>query len=149
MPRRSSRSGFTLLEVVVVLILMGVAAAVILPSFVGGLKGLELETAGRDLIVQMKHARSEAIAKQKVFRIILRANSYQFTNDFGEAIEEFKLPEGVVIESDEVELPLQISFYSNGRSYAVSFRLKNRQGKQMQVAVDPITGFAKVIREER
>lgn len=146
--RKSRRSGFSFLELIVILILMGVAAVLIMPSFTRGLKGLEVETTTRDLIVRMKQARSEAIAKQKVFRMILGVDGYVFATDFGETIKEFKLPEEVVIESDEEELPLQVSFYPNGRSSGGNFRLTSRQGKQVQVTVDSITGFARVVKDE-
>ncbi|MGH9341387.1 MAG: prepilin-type N-terminal cleavage/methylation domain-containing protein [Acidobacteriota bacterium] len=144
------RRGFSLLEIVVVLVLIGVAAAVVMPSFVRGLKGLELETSGRDLITRMKNARSQAIANQKVFRIILNQSSegsffYSFTNEYGEEIEQFPFAEGISTITENTEWPLIISFYSNGRSSGATFILKNQQGKRMSIEVDPITGFARTI----
>jgi prepilin-type N-terminal cleavage/methylation domain-containing protein len=72
-PGKSSkidRSGFSLLEVFIVLLVMSLAAVLVAPSFTRGFKGLELETSGRDLVTIMKLARSQAIAKQQVFRVI-------------------------------------------------------------------------------
>ena len=148
MQKKSTQSGFSLFELVVIVVLVGVAAALIMPSFTRGLKGLELETTGRDLIVEMKHARSEAIAKQKLFRILLETDSYVLTDDFQVPIQSSKLPEGMVLESDDEELPLVIRFYANGRSSGSTFRLRNETGKQLRISVDPITGFARVIRDE-
>ena len=146
--RKPRQSGFSLLELVVILVLVGVAVTLILPSFTTGFKGLELEITGRDLIVEMKRARSEAIGKQKVFRILLQTDRYVLADDFQVPIRTSELPEGVVLESDQEKLPLKVSFYANGRSSGAAFRLKNETGKQLRISVDPITGFAKVIRDD-
>ena len=143
--------GFSLFELIVVLVLISLAAALVMPSFSRGLKGLELETTGRDLITRMKHARSQAIAKQKVFRIILFQDEngpqhYIFADEFEQEIRRVSLPKGVSIQLEEQEFPLKISFYPNGRSSGATFVLRNEQGRRMPIWVDPITGFGKVIK---
>ena len=150
-----SKKGFSLLELIVVLMLLGLAVGVVMPSFSRGLKGLELETAGRDLITRMRHARSQAIAKQKVFRIILIKNEeenvpdyYIFANEFEQEIRKVSLPEGVSIQTEEQAFPVRISFYANGRSSGALFTLKRETGRQMKISVDPITGFPKVLKED-
>ena len=149
-----SKKGFSLLELIVILSLVALAVGVVMPSFSRGLRGLELETAGRDLITRMRHARSQAIAKQKVFRIILSQeedengpDSYLFTNEFEQEIGKYSLPEGVSIQTEEQEFPVRISFYANGRSSGALFTLKRETGRQMKISVDPITGFPRVIKE--
>ncbi len=149
-----SKQGFSLLELLVVLILVALAAGIVMPSFSRGLKGLELETAGRDLITRMRHARSQAIAKQKVFRIILIQeegedvpDSYIFADEFEQEIRKVFLPEGVSILSEEQEFPVRINFYANGRSSGALFSIKRETGRPMKIRVDPITGFPKVVKE--
>ncbi len=150
-----SKKGFSLLELIVVLILVGLAAGVVMPSFSRGLRGLEMETAGRDLMTRMRHARSQAIAKQKVFRIILQKDEeetvpdyYVFADEFEQQIRKFVLPEGVSVETEEQEFPVRINFYANGRSSGGLFTLKRETGRQMKISVDPITGFPRVLKEE-
>ena len=149
-----SKKGVSLLELIVVLMLLGLAVGVVMPSFSRGLKGLELETAGRDLITRMRHARSQAIAKQKVFRIILIQeegedvpDSYIFANEFEQEIRKVFLPEGVSILAEEQEFPVRINFYANGRSSGAIFTIQRETGRQMKIRVDPITGFPKVLKE--
>jgi len=150
------KKGFSLLELIVVLVLLALAAGVVMPSFSRGLRGLQLETSGRDLMTRMRHARSQAIAKQKVFRIILRKDEdetvpdyYIFADEFEQQIRKFVLPEGVSVQTeDDVEFPLRINFYANGRSSGATFSLKRETGRQMKIWVDPITGFPKVLKEE-
>jgi len=149
-----SKKGVSLLELIVVLMLLGLAVGVVMPSFSRGLKGLELETAGRDLITQMRYARSQAIAKQKVFRIILWKNEeenapdyYIFSNEFEQEIRKVFLPEGVSVETEEQAFPVRINFYANGRSSGALFTLKRETGRPMKISVDPITGFPQVLKE--
>ncbi len=151
-----SKKGFSLLELMVVLMLVALAAGVVMPSFSTGLRGLEMETAGRDLMTRMRHARSQAIAKQKVFRMILHKDEdetlpdyYVFADEFEQQIRKFVLPEGVSVQTeDEVGFPVRISFYANGRSSGATFSLKRERGREMRIWVDPITWFSKVLKED-
>ncbi len=150
-----SKNGFSLLELIVVLVLVALAAGVVMPSFSRGLRGLALETSGRDLITRMRHARSQAIARQKVFRVILQkeedetvSDYYIFANEFEQEIRKFLLPEGVSVHSEQAEFPLRINFYANGRSSGALFTLKLETGREMKIWVDPITGFSRVLKEE-
>lgn len=148
---RRSR-GFSLLEIVVVLVLFGLAAAVILPSFSGGFKSLEMETAARDLVTRMKQSRSEAIAKQEVLRIVLKpgtgdeVSAYVLTNAYEEEIKTFELPKDISFELGEELKQATVSFYPNGRSSGGEFALRNKQGKRLTVEVDSVTGYGRVRR---
>jgi len=149
------KKGFSLLELIVVLVLLALAVGIVMPSFSRGLRGLRLETSGRDLITRMRHARSQAIAKQKVFRVILKkeedetvSDYYIFANEFEQEIRKFLLPEGVSVHSEQAEFPLRINFYANGRSSGALFTLKLETGREMKIWVDPITGFSRVLKEE-
>jgi type II secretory pathway component PulJ len=148
-----SKKGFSLLELIVILMLVALAAGVVMPSFSRGLRGLEMLTAGRDLMTRMRHARSQAIAKQKIFRIILRKEEdetvpdyYVFADEFEQQIRKFDLPEGVSVQAEQ-EFPVRINFYANGRSSGGLFALKRETGREMRISVDPITGFPKVLKE--
>lgn len=149
-----NQRGFTLLELLVVLILLGAAAAVVMPSFVGGLSSLELETSTRDLITRMKQARTQAVARQSVRRIVLslpevpgERGGYALADEFERPIRSWELPRTVEFVQAE-EMPRVISFYPNGRSSGGRFQLKNVNGKVLTVQVDPITGFGKLVKED-
>ncbi|MEE8349944.1 MAG: prepilin-type N-terminal cleavage/methylation domain-containing protein [Acidobacteriota bacterium] len=156
-PGSNSRSekGFSLFELLIVLVLVALAAGVVMPSFSRGLRGLELETSGRDLVTRMKQARSRAIALQEVSRIILVPSEespdfYVLTNDFEQELKRFLLPKGVSIQLPEEqfeETEVRVSFYPNGRSSGGGFYLQN-ETREIAIWVDPITGFARVLKEE-
>ena len=147
----SSLKGFSLLELVVVLTLLLFSTLVAMPVVSKGLDALTLETAGRDLIVRMRQARSNAISRQEVFRIVLgkregAPDSYVLTGDFEEKIQEFFLPSGVSLEVEKQAFPVKISFYPNGRSSGQLLTLKRDRGRSMRILIDPVTGFAMVVR---
>ena len=150
-----SKRGFSLFELLIVLILAALAAGVVMPSFSRGLRGLELETAGRDLITRMKQVRSGAIARQEVSRIILVSSQdgpdyYVLANEFEQEQSRFLLPDRVSIQvqEEQFEGPLaRINFYPNGRSSGGSFYLQN-ETREIEIWVDPITGFARVLKEK-
>jgi type II secretion system protein H len=154
MSHPGSSDGFTLLEVVVVLVLLGLAAALVIPSFTAGLRGLELETAGRDLITRMKQARTDALNQQTVFRVVLSDDSveaarYALVDEYGRPLKAYELPADVSVEVQEGELPLTISFYPNGRSSGGWFDLRSEGGRKLKIVVDPVTGFGSVEKENR
>jgi len=149
-----SNKGFSLLEVIVVVVLMAAASAIVLPSFSGAFAGLQVETAGRDMATVMKQARSYAIGRQHPYRIMIplheysnEAVEYVLADEYGRAIKVLSLPEGVRFVSGDRHgraLPESVSFYPSGRSSGGVFYLSNEQGKQVRIIVDPITGFSVV-----
>ena len=151
---RASR-GFSLFELLIVLIMVSLTAGVVMPSFSRGLRGLELETSGRDLTTRMKQARSRAIARQKVFRIVLVHSEdgpdyYSLADEFEQELDRFSFPERVSIgrEDEPVEETVsKVNFYPNGRSSGGVFFLRN-ETREIAVWVDPITGFARVLKED-
>jgi hypothetical protein len=136
---------------------LGSASLIVYPLVVGGLGGLQMETATRDLITVMKRARSNAISQQKTFRTILSnspdpngISKYILADEYQKPIKNFDLPKGVVFSRDEIGKEDQvISFYSNGRSSGGTFELKNSKGKIIKINVDPITGFGKMVKKDK
>ncbi len=143
---------------VVVLTLIVAATVLVAPSFRNGLRSLELEGATRDLITRMKMARSEAVSKQRVFRILFpesnddeEAVEYSMTDDYEVPLHTFRLPVGVKIQPGPDQPPgetLKVSFYPNGRSSGGSLDLTNSAGRTLHVEVDPVTGLARANRPE-
>lgn len=146
--------GFSLLELIIVLVLLGAAVMVVMPSFVGGLSSLELETATRDLITNMRKARSLAVSEQTVHRVVLLAPevpnepfSYVLANEFEQPLQRVELPKGISFVDADF-LPAVLSFYPNGRSSGGIVGLSNVNGKQLFILLNPVTGLGKVRKEE-
>jgi general secretion pathway protein H len=144
----SSRRGFSLLELMLVLVLVGAVSAVVVPSFIQGMAGVQLETATRDLVTQFRQARTRAVSTQRVYRVLLQPSqvpgepsSYALADEYEHPIRTFPLPEVVSFAgAGEPGWSPVISFYPNGRSS--SGRVVMAAGnRRMTIVMNPITGF--------
>jgi len=73
--------GFTLVELLVVLFVAGVIAAFVIPSFVGGLRGMRLKGEVKHLAATLRFARSQAVCRKglAVVKLDLDNGTYELT----------------------------------------------------------------------
>ncbi len=69
-PRSVSGKGFTLLELLVVLVIVGLLAGVVAPRLMGALTGMNLKTEAKKVAASLRYARSRAASEKKTFRVI-------------------------------------------------------------------------------
>lgn len=67
-----TRSGFTLVELILVVLIIAMASAIAVPSFVNSIKGARLRTSARKVVSTNKYARSMAVLRQQ--QVLLRYN---------------------------------------------------------------------------
>ena len=68
-----SRNGYTLVEMLVTLVIMGIAAALLVPSL-GAFGAIETQAAVRRLVSDIAFAQSEAVAHQRYLRVQFHAD---------------------------------------------------------------------------
>src|SRR5262245_43827920 len=61
-----SQAGFSLLELVAVLMLLALATAIVIPSLGRGLATVQLKTSSREIAAAIRLARSKAVREQQV-----------------------------------------------------------------------------------
>ncbi len=145
-------TGFSLLELIMVVVVIALVLAVSYPSLSRGNSALHLRTAGRDVINTLRYAREKAITEQVEVRIIAdrEAQKITMTDAYGDGTRSYTLPLDVkmvrfVLMGQEIpEGPLVIRFLSNGSSGAAEIILASDRGGVMRIATDPITGGAHV-----
>ena len=86
--------GFTLLELLVVLIIAGLLAALVPPLYAKAVPGARLKTTARDFAIALREARSSAISRGSHvdLRLLTEPPSYTFGN-----ASDNRLPHDVIV----------------------------------------------------
>lgn len=99
-PDSSTRSrGFTLLEMLVVLIIAGLMVALVPPLFSGAVSGTKVKGSARDLVIALREARSKAIIQnnEQVLHLDLETPRYRVGDGDIRA-----LPDGMAIAVETI-----------------------------------------------
>ena len=158
--------GFSLIEIIVVLVLLSLSVALIAPTLSRFTKSVELKGAAKKVAAVLRYCRSEAINKGKVYQVAFDANlmevrvqsievEAQEEAEKGEETEKkeakntpkvFSLPRDIQmkelnIESTQYpsELPA-FEFYPNGGSNGGDVLLDTQSQKGFKIKVNFLTG---------
>lgn len=66
-----NRRGFTMIEILVVVVIAALVAGIALPGFVRSMRGAQLRTASRMVLMSHKYARSTAVLRQVPMAILI------------------------------------------------------------------------------
>jgi general secretion pathway protein H len=140
---RPASGGFTLLELLLVLLLLGLAYGLAGPMLGSGSTGLELKAAARQLAAGLRKARSIAITERReaVMSVDVAARSFSVTGD----PRTYTLPQRLELALFTAESELihdktgNIRFFPDGSSTGGRVTVAVGEAKQM-VDVDWITG---------
>jgi len=94
---RNTRSGFTIIEVLVVITLIALIAGVGRGFYMGTYKRLLVEKTARDFFLAAKYARIMAIERQKPYRIELDTTNGGFCLAFDQFNEETEQTEQTIV----------------------------------------------------
>ena len=146
--RVSRQRGFTLIELVAVVVLIGIALSVVSLSFSKSMNSAKIQAASRDLVAALRYTRGRAIVtgKQTALDLDIQSNTYQAP---GKPI--VKLPKDmqmVLYTADSEQTSTtsgRIRFFPDGASTGghISVRLGEREWR---INVSWLTG--EVTREE-
>lgn len=169
----SSQGGFTFLELVVVLVIMGLAMALIAPDVRKSMETLSHRTAIRELAAVLRHARSQAVHTKETYKVIIDTRKGVYTlspskilGHAGDGVEKGagtdassapgisllrgKLPPGLMVEREDQSFSvsgqedlLEIRFYAKGNSSGSSLFLKWGESGY-HLNVDAITGKVRI-----
>lgn len=144
--------GFTLMELVVVMILFSLVLAIVYPSLNGSIERTRMEGAVRDIAALLKYSREKATAEQEAIAVTIRRVESDLTI-FGAdnaVIQHYqpdtriKFAQLMVDGQESPDNQVVIWFYPDGRSSGVAMVLKDENNRQFRLKTDILTGSTKV-----
>jgi general secretion pathway protein H len=78
--RARRQRGFTLIEMVIVITLIALISAILMATVGGGMEGLRLRSAAKEIASELRHARAQAMAKGEVQRFVIDPEQRQWTS---------------------------------------------------------------------
>lgn len=143
-----NRKGVTLVELIVVIVIIGICAALAVPNIAVGLRRYRLNSAIRDIASIFRVAQLGAVSRNITFRVECDQGTGTFTlqrNSGGMWIDEksFLLPQGISIK--EITLPGNTAlFQSNATASSGGLTVRNSKGMERRVSLNATTGRVKI-----
>lgn len=146
--------GFSLVELVVVLVLIGLSVSLVAPSLSRFSKRIELKAAAKKVSGVLRYCRSEAVNKGQIYQVFfdsdLREVRVQSMASTGE--KTYSLPDEIHIKEVKVAPPQYpsdlptIEFYPNGGSNGGSIILDSQNRQGYRIKVNFLTGIVEIER---
>lgn len=142
-----SISSFTLIEVLLVIVVMGIAAAIAMPSFVRSIQGQRLSSAARALTTVARYARSMAVLKQSDLALTFNlangqvdlVSSNTSLPSFSRAVNGVRLQEVTIEGADPVkEGTCSVPFLRNGVCVPFAVTIADHNGNYVILKVDAL-----------
>jgi type II secretion system protein H len=155
-----SSPGFTLMELVVVMLIMSVLFAMVAPSLGGFGAGRKAAQAASQILTLSRWAREQAITEGRTYRLVfepveqvyyvMAANGPVFERvgtDFG---RPFSIPDGVevTVEAPQLDGKSYLEFLPSGRSQPARVRVVSKNGQQTDLATLSATEPLRVVTVE-
>jgi len=141
---RTRQSGFSLFELIVVLMIVAIASGLAAPGIKSGWRAREVRTGTRSLAAVMRGLRERAVRRGVEQELVLEADGQTFSWSDG---KESVLPGGAMITAirggwRDQDGRVRVAFYTNGGSSGVYLIVGQRDGDSLKFAlrVDPMLG---------
>lgn len=150
---RITRSGYTLAELIVVLALVAIAAAVVTPAAARAYSTLQLRMAASSVSSLCAQARSHAVYEARSYRVVTSPReetprTLYVVRDDGKTVQRLPLPSGInfVAVADDGwkdEVP-PIVFFADGTSQPARWELRGARDARVQLALNGLTARVRV-----
>lgn len=140
--------GFTLLELIIVLIIIGIIIAVGIPKIFKGIESVKSRSLLSDIVMFLRKTRMDALSSSKTIKVSIKLQEKIFETDNGNT---FSIPDdaGVSINVEDEYLYVDVdetsfTFYPNGMASGSKLILsdEDENDKIAVISLDPLTGLA-------
>jgi general secretion pathway protein H len=133
---RAGNNGFTLLEILVVLLIISIAASVVVFSAGSLHEKTVYRQEVRRLFQTVKHARNISLQERRniTFNIDSENKKYWIDNGGNMYSEVHSLPDKFFISGES------IFFFPKGNSSGGIIKIDNGKGRKYQIEIDPLLG---------
>jgi type II secretion system protein H len=136
--RRTDRHGFSLVEIMVIIGIVGLMATLVAPPIFRSVQSNRLQTSADRMAADLQYARSLSIANSQILRFSSTAAGYQLTNpNTAVVIREANFDDGMTLTINQTT-----DFFPWGMANAQVFNLSNNTGNR-QINLLP-TGIVEV-----
>ena len=144
--RRGGQSGVTLVEMLVVVAIIAIAAGISFPALAGGLESIRLKSASDSAAAFLNGALNRVNRRQEVVELIIspKQNALELYSTEPGFERRLELPQGITIAGDERHFILM----PGGTAPRAAIVLGNSRGRHKLILIDPITGVPQVSDEE-
>ncbi|HEY0524890.1 MAG TPA: GspH/FimT family pseudopilin, partial [Stellaceae bacterium] len=132
------QAGFTLLELVVVLAILALVAAVALPHFLVGKEDADLRAAESEVRAALRTARTTAVVENREVRFAVDPTAPAYGIE-GDAMRPFAAGRDIAVRIVGGVTATAIAFFPSGGSSGGSIVLSNRHGRR-ELPIDGTTG---------
>jgi prepilin-type N-terminal cleavage/methylation domain-containing protein len=151
--------GFTLIEIMLVVVIILIAAGIAVPKFSGSFKSTQMTDATRSTVHIARYARSVSILKQEVCTLSFESNRLMLVCCTNRASPEAsrKLPNDINIssfknlanEDGNSDESRTVQFYPSGMNDGFNVTLGTDENRRATVVCNPISGKITVVEEGR
>jgi len=148
--------GFTILEILVVVLVLALVLAVTYPSLSRGSAALHMRTCGRDVLNTFRYAREKAVTEQTGMMVTIDRDRQEMTlsDNLGRGVRTYTMPKDVRIHrmalggTEILNGPLVVQYLPNGSADDAEVLLQSATGAQLRIVSDPMTGGARIESEQ-
>ena len=165
----SAASGFSLFELLVVILIISLISALVMPRMAASLPGVKLKSTARAVAASLRYARSRAVYESTPYIAIFdniqnflavepietpmdaaESNGIRKILNMSKLQKVYEFPEGIEFDfsndtaADEDPDVFAIFFFPRGDSTGAKIVLKNLRRKQYTITVDRITGLVEI-----
>ena len=146
----SSKQGFTLLEIVVVLFIVSLVMAVVLPSF-AGFGESKLRSEAREIASILRYMNDSAVSRKETFliRFDLEKNMVTWQGPDGEKTKKFDDMTGVTTQSNGMVSKGELIVFIEPLGIQENLSIHMRRGKKgVVITLNHLSGKVKIKDEE-